>query len=402
MSLGLEHAGFEPVFVSELHDDALASYLINRPGALVNEEPNHVNDITEVTRSSRRLRDLCARLNEQHDGVDLLVGGPPCQGYSGIGHRRSFVVSKEQIPSNHLYRDMAAFISELGPKAFVFENVKGLKSARWTPGGSPGEIWRDVESAFAEIRLSGSGDGADYFIRAEVVRASDYGVPQNRPRVLMVGIRRDCLPDLDESLPAGGLLPEKSLQAPSIVEVLSDLDDPEWMSEWVTRTYPLKAGSDFQRRMRRDPETNLVRGRGAPVSEQVYSHHRAEIVEKFDHMIRFHEIPVHQRTKKFAQRVLPREWGPKGPLITVASIPDDYVHYNTPRVLSVREWARLQTFPDWYQFVGARTTGGRRRAGDPSVGDWARDVPKYTQIGNAVPPDLARSVGIHLRHLLGL
>jgi DNA (cytosine-5)-methyltransferase 1 len=112
------------------------------------------------------------------------------------------------------------------------------------------------------------------------------------------------------------------------------------------------------------------------------------------------EIPEHMRTKKFAQRVLPRKWPEKGPTITATSMPDDYVHYSQPRILSVREWARLQMFPDWYLFKGPRTTGGRRRAGDPSAGLWERDVPKYTQIGNAVPVELARKVGRHLASLL--
>ena len=112
------------------------------------------------------------------------------------------------------------------------------------------------------------------------------------------------------------------------------------------------------------------------------------------------EIPADMVTKKFAQRVLPAHWGPSGPSITATSLPDDYVHYALPRVPTVREWARLQTFPDWYEFSGRRTTGGRRRAGDPSTGDWSRDLPKYTQIGNAVPVALGRAVGAHLRSLL--
>ena len=112
------------------------------------------------------------------------------------------------------------------------------------------------------------------------------------------------------------------------------------------------------------------------------------------------EIPEEFRTKKFAQKVLPRVWGVKGPTITTTSLPDDYVHYKQPRSLTVREWARLQTFPDWYQFCGKRTTGGLRRAGNPQQGLHEREAPKYTQIGNAVPVRLAKLVGEHFRKIL--
>ena len=108
------------------------------------------------------------------------------------------------------------------------------------------------------------------------------------------------------------------------------------------------------------------------------------------------KIPTKYKTKKFAQRVFRKEWDTNGPNITATSLPDDYVHYNQPRVPSVREWARIQTFPDWYEFRGPRTTGGRRRAGDPDAGIWDRDVPRYTQIGNAVPVLLAEKIGKHL------
>ena len=112
------------------------------------------------------------------------------------------------------------------------------------------------------------------------------------------------------------------------------------------------------------------------------------------------EIPPEYKvlkTNKFAQRLLFPEWLDKknGPNITVTSLPDDFVHYEQPRILTVREWARLQTFPDWYVFRGPRTTGGRRRAGTPSKDNWDREVPRYTQIGNAVPVRLAFALGNH-------
>ena len=96
-------------------------------------------------------------------------------------------------------------------------------------------------------------------------------------------------------------------------------------------------------------------------------------------------IPDKYKTKKFAQRLLPSKWGNKGPSITITSLADDFVHYKQARTPTVRECARIQTFPDWYQFAGKRTTGGIRRAGNPRKNMFDREVPKYTQIGNAVP-----------------
>jgi len=111
-------------------------------------------------------------------------------------------------------------------------------------------------------------------------------------------------------------------------------------------------------------------------------------------------IPVKYRTKKFSQRLLPKTWSNNGPNITATSLPDDYVHFSQPRTLTVREWARLQGFPDWYKFAGKRTTGGIRRAGNPRDGIFDRELPKYTQIGNAVPVTLAEAIGNHFKKVL--
>lgn len=405
-ALGLEQAGFQTVYVNELHEDALATYLQNHRGQLVSRSDRHSNDILDVTQKPGQLEALASSLKLEHGEIDLVTGGPPCQGYSGIGHRRTFDLTKNDIPSNHLYREMAAFIEEVQPKAFVFENVRGLLSARWSPGGEKGEIWRDVQDAFKAISFRRGKDLIGYDVRHALVFAQRYSVPQNRPRVLLVGIRSDLTPSvpMGEDLVADGFLPTPNgVLPPDPVDVLSDLVDPEWRATLATTQYLHDAQSDYQQAMRTGPD-GTVMAKGSELLEQQYSRHAPHVMARFRYMQEFGTaaLPDELRTRKFGQRVIPRVWGPAGPNITATSLPDDYVHYEQPRTPTVREMARLQGFPDWYRFAGKRTTGGRRRAGDPSNGNWTRDVPKYTQIGNAVPVALAKAVGEHLIEILDL
>lgn len=401
LGLGLEQAGFKSIFVNELHQDAMNTYLLNRGDSLLKLRENHSFDILELTQKPGELDALASRLKREHGEIGLVAGGPPCQGYSGIGHRRSFVLQKEEIPSNHLYRDMAAVVQALQPRAFLFENVKGLLTGRWTPGGDNGEIWRDVQAAFRKIRLQRGGKELHYVIDWHLVSAKDYGVPQNRPRVLLVGVRSDVAFSRVKGSIANGLLPGPSGLAAHPADFLGDLVDESWVPGGSTDRYLTPARTAAQRYYRTLSDGSLLK-KGAALTDQVYGRHSARITAKFQYMLDNNgEIPAEMQTKKFAQRVLPREWASSGPNITATSLADDYVHFSQPRVPTVREWARIQTFPDWYQFAGKRTTGGRRRAGDPSIGDWTREVPKYTQIGNAVPVLLGEKVGKHLLALIG-
>lgn len=402
LSLGLEQAGFQPIFVNEIDHDAMETYLRNRDDRFpLLRSRHHLHDIKDLLNDREiRLRGLVNDFRKHYSidttqgDLDLLTGGPPCQGFSAIGHRRSYLVDRASIPSNHLFQDMAQVICRLSPKIFLFENVKGLLSAKWTPAGRAGEIWDDVLNTFGEI--------PGYSVSYALVHARDYGVPQNRPRVILIGLRDDIGFRPNPNLRASGLLPEPLGRAPGIVELLGDLVDPSYSPGMrVTSRYPRSATTAVQKDVRQDPETGKIYRKGDLVSEQIYSVHRPDIVKKFQYMIdNSGEIPLALRTSKFAQRLLPREWGPSGPTITATSLPDDYVHFIQPRILTVREWARLQMFPDWYQFYGKRTTGGLRRAGDPSAGKHERELPKYTQIGNAVPVSMAHAIGQHLRHIL--
>jgi len=429
LSLGFENASFTPVFVNELHNDALSTYLRNRHhqlGGLVFSDNADLrcNDAQDLV--GKRLEQLVSDLSNipeldfRYDlgstdksgagsNLDVLAGGPPCQGFSGIGIRRSYAVDRKEIPSNHLFGRMAEIIRRLRPRIFLFENVRGLLNAKWTREGGE-QIFPDVKSEFRSI--------PGYEVRWSLVFAKDYGVPQNRPRVLLVGMRKDVLegcsfldPNADEedAVECGFLPKGESGTFPNLGDLLGDLVDPKVpkalrggsfeSGPFETTAYPRSAYTDIQKHLRASPTWNpKLRVR---LTDQEYSKHKRAVVEKFDHMIRNNgEIPEKYRTRKFSQRVLKENWGNAEPNITATSLPDDYVHYSQPRILTVREWARLQLFPDWYQFSGKRTTGGLRRAGNPQAGIYDREVPKYTQIGNAVPVGLAEKVGEHFRAIL--
>jgi len=429
LSLGFEEAHFTPVFVNELNDDAMATYLQNRHhklGGLAFAENSDLRCNDAQSLKGKRLDALVSDLSSIPEAnffpsetttpkagggstLDVLAGGPPCQGYSGIGIRRSYAVDRKEIPSNHLFGRMAQVIGRLRPRIFLFENVRGLLNAKWTREG--GElIFPEVKAEFRKI--------PGYEVRWSLVYAKDYGVPQNRPRVLLVGIRKDILEsclslnpkaDPEDAVACGFLPPGRTGAFPDLADLLGDLVDPAVtdtlqsgdfsQGAFETKSYPKAARTAIQKHLRRRAPWNPD-GR-TRLTEQEYSKHKREVVEKFDYMLANNgEIPEQFKTRKFSQRVLKERWGNGEPNMTATSLPDDYVHYSQPRILTVREWARLQLFPDWYQFAGKRTTGGLRRAGNPQAGLFDREVPKYTQIGNAVPVGLAEKVGEHFKGLL--
>lgn len=401
LSLGLERAGFTPVFVNELHPDAMATYVQNRLDLPVSEAENQVLDIQSLTSDPSKLSALTSRLKTTFGEIDIVVGGPPCQGYSGIGHRRSFDLAKEEIPTNHLYRDMALFVSHVAPRAFIFENVRGLLNSRWTPQGEKGEIWRDVQKAFHDVQVNVAGQRLTYDINWELLFAKDFGVPQNRPRVIMIGIRSDVNKLTAEEFKLALEAQKLGAVPPDPIDFLGDLLDPDWAPGGVSERYLHEPSNVWHEYYRQSKDGKRVLKKGELVTDQQYSSHSKLVMSKFQYMIdNDGAVPEEMRTKKFAQRLIPERWGDRGPFLTATSLADDYVHFSQPRVLTVREWARLQTFPDWYQFEGKRTTGGRRRAGDPSLGLWSRDLPKYTQIGNAVPVMLAEKIGKVVRELI--
>ena len=406
LTRGLEWAGFECLAFNELNGDAADSFAMNFPNAI------RLDGDIKTAVSKKVIKETLMPLIESKGGLDFLCGGPPCQGYSGIGHRRTHKLEKKDIPTNHLFHEMIRVIKALKPKVFLFENVEGILSGKWSTDGTRGEIFRDVWKGFSSIR--------GYTAQPTLLHAYAYGVPQNRPRVMIMGVRNDILMDTnlkptrfnpDEGFSSfasrlrnnGGFFPswnEEEIKAPDLIDVLSDLDFEGWSSD--KPFYQKKAKTDFQKLMR-DGNHKDEKGREL-LTDHLFSNHSKQVTERFQYMLKHNitkktDLPQQMRTKKFNQKPLPPRWE-KNPTMTVTSLPDDYVHYANPRTFSVREWARMQTFPDKHHFSGPRTTGGHRRAGNPGLGNWTRDVPKYTQIGNAVPPLLGKGIGERVKHII--
>lgn len=343
--------------------------------------------------------------------VDVLVAGPPCQGFSSAGKQ------DEADVRNQLVFEAVRVIKVVRPKIVVIENVPGMLTRHDT-------ILRDVGK-----QLSDAQPG--YFLTVELLHAQAMGVPQTRKRLVLIGVRRDLM-DADGharlrhrafpvACPAqavdGGAVPDG--EDITALDALGDLapEPPQYDSTFEAQNYREDPGeSTFRTEMRTARSAYLEGCVGGDDLGTAYWNHESSVhnatVQTRMRMLRevaagtkesreqrcssrwlrkhFIEAHPHLDTKKAAQRVLlPDCW----PALTVTSLPDDIVHFEEDRIPTVREVARLQTFPDWFEFKGVRTTGfERRRAGVY--------VPQYTQVANAVPPRLAHAVAARVRHLL--
>ncbi len=406
LSLGLENADFKPVLFSELNKSAADTYRKNR-------ECKNIKFIPDV-------KEIKEEALENFRNIDLVCGGPPCQGYSAIGIRRSHKAEKVKMPKNRLYEEMIRIIEIVEPKIFLFENVRGILTGKWRAEGKKGEIFRTVFEDFLKKFRE------NYHVRWELVKSSSYGIPQNRPRLFMVGLRKslkfckkkekefakrdsNIFEELKKNIPLetgyavsdGFFPPKQDKKIPGPEDCIGDLVDENYDTNgFMTRKYLTDPDGRFQEEIRKKKNGSYFK-KGEALTEQEYSRHNPKTKKKFQHMIdNDGEYPKNYKSEKFAQRVLKPEWKDGKPSITVTSLPDDYVHYSQPRILTVREWARLQTFPDWYKFEGPRTTGGERRSGTPMSTADQIETPKYTQIGNAVPVDLAYLIGEHFKNTI--
>lgn len=378
LSLGLEQAGFKHLFAIEAHNHAYATYHRN----LVAGKDYQLRWPKWLNQSAHDILDVVdgknAELKQLRGKVDLVAGGPPCQGFSMNGRR------DPSDPRSQMINAYFDFVDLVRPRVVLLENVQGFASMpHKTHGNYP---------SFAKAKLNELG----YDAFETIVPASDFGVPQRRPRYLLIGIEKGSLPGVNpiERLKVGrkGFLKKLglSLKPTSTLEALFDLetrtgdliDDPDFGSRgFKALDYKAPKIKSAYLRLMRD-------GWPGKPSDMRLARHSDRLVERFSDILE--NCPLGQcisseDRERFGikkRSITPLD--PAQPAPTITTLPDDLVHYSEPRTMTVREHARIQSFPDWFKFSGPYTTGGHRRK---------HDCPRYTQVGNAVPPLLARAIG---------
>lgn len=399
LSLGLFAAGWQGLFAIEKNRDAFSTLKHNLISPDVPrykfEWPNWLAQ--EATEAANLLANHCDELSSLAGKVDLIAGGPPCQGFSTAGKRNP------DDPRNLLTEDYIRIVSLVQPRLLLIENVRGF-NAPFKDGKRSRKDLRPY-SEFVREKLERLG----YQVHQAVICCSDFGVPQYRKRFLMIAVRHgdSVCAVLGGSNPIELLL-EKALEFRlgkglrsginiSTKAALSDLETsrhdliphggPQPGFNQIKYVEPGKL-SEYQELMRAGMNglapnslrlarhSDVIRERFKEIQE-VAAHGRCLTpCDRLTLGIKKHSItPLHQHM----------------PSATVTTLPDDILHYSEPRILTVRENARLQSFPDWFEFQGKYTTGGKNRK---------FDCPRYTQVGNAVPPLLAEAIGSLLLELI--
>ncbi len=312
------------------------------------------------------IEQIKAKLNGQ--SLDMVVGGPPCQAYSYIGRARDEHGMKND-DRNFLYKYYIEFLKALKPKIFVFENVPGLKSA------GKGKYLRDMQRLMKK---------AGYETGYDILNAADFGVPQNRKRVILVGWSKDS----------------KLKEYPKFKEVERDY----LVKDFFANLPKIQAGEEIKTR-KFSQENKLLEKLGIMNAEfgllmdhvsrpntkqdlEIYK--RAVLAKQNGENIKYNQLPgrlkTHNNEEGFLDRFKVVDAKAKGSHTVVAHIAKDghfYIHPDIKqnRSLTVREAARLQTFPDDYKFEGDRG-------------------PRFKQIGNAVPPLLSTLIAEELKKYL--
>lgn len=383
LALGFHNAGWKAQFAVEKNEDAFSTLKYN----LIDQKkhfiwpkwlPQNVHDINEL------LAEYQSQLEEMSGKILLVAGGPPCQGFSSAGRRN------EKDFRNTLVDSYLQFIDLVKPDSLLFENVKGFTLAfQGTSVEKPGKKYS--EYILSELRHRG------YLVEAKMLDFSQFGVPQRRCRFILFA-SKSINPTLFFERLSNNVKPFlRKKGIPQTVCIKSALSDLEQC--YGQTNCPDSKG--FMSGVYGSPRTSYQRycrcgaRKGQIPDSHRFARHRPDTIKRFQELL---DLNIRDCN---ISKLLKKEYGINKncfsvlkssiPAPTLTSNPDDHIHYCEPRTLTVREYARIQTFPDWYLFKGPYTTGGDSRK---------TDVPRYTQIGNAIPPLFAEQVGETLLQLI--
>ena len=322
---------FNIVAANEIEKDIYIAYKLNHKNVkMLNVD---INDLTEVY------------LNEAIGGmnIDVVVGGPPCQSYSTLGKRK-------MDDRANLFMQYKRVLQIIKPRAFVFENVVGILSI------DKGRLFQDIQAEFEEL---------GYILKHKVLNAVNYGVPQHRERVFLVGFRNENNFIYPDETHGDGLLPFVTLK-----DALGDL--PVLKSNEQNNSYAFEPSNNFLNFVRKDGTTILTEHSSPKNGE-----HLIRIMEMLKDGQNKFDLPIEIRPKSGYGNTYAKLWWEK-PSTTITrnfACPSSSrcIHPRDSRALSIREGARLQSFPDDYKFYGS-------------------DGMKRLEIGNAVPPLLSLAI----------
>jgi DNA (cytosine-5)-methyltransferase 1 len=385
LSLGLGNAGWQGVFAVEKDEMAFDTFKHN----LIDGKHKHFDWPEWLPKEATTIQTILKKYKEQllklKGEVDLIAGGPPCQGFSLAGRRNP------NDPRNGLSNQYLKMVALVSPKYILLENVRGFNSTFSDAKGQKGKI---PQSMIVKTKLEKLG----YKVFTDYVNSRDYGVPQQRQRFLMVGIRKDVLTEqvnpfelLKKIRPV--FLKSKGLSENfvSVKEAIGDfetkLKDLIYHSGSQERGFkqldymPPKNLNSYQKVMRKGLN-------GSKPNSLRMARHKDTTIEKFKliHELCRPGVALNDaaRDKVGTRKQTTTVLNALTPSKTLTTLPDDIIHYSEPRILTVRESARIQSFPDDFSFQGKYTTGGMRRT---------KECPRYTQVGNAVPPLLGEVLG---------
>ena len=370
MAEGFLQAGFSIPFASDKSEQAATTYK-NRHKQLGLKIKFHCGDVHELSKPEN----LKSFLGNSISEIDVICGGPPCQGFSLAGKRNPL------DQRNQLVQSYIKILSQIKPKYFVMENVLGILSASFLNYQGIKSSYNNqtvievLKSEFSEI---GYPD-----VQIKLLDASDYGVPQRRQRVIFLGTRADVQHKLTHPKHA----------TPSKISAKEAINDLASISNGASLTeYNQEAFSDYQKKSRIGRTKTSITP--PPSVLKLYNHqtskHTNLVIERFSKLENGENIKnmlarlsVNDAKRLATKKQNCRKIVASEPSPTVLTLPDDLVHYSQNRILTVREMARLQSFDDSFEFLGKRTTGGDRRK---------LETPQYTLVGNAVPPLLAKAI----------